>query len=197
MGLIQALHSLPVLVIGLLAGVWIDRLNVQRLLIRLDVIAAALIAVVPVAYWLGFLSIPMLYGLEFAWGFLSPFWWPAFNRFLTQVVSRDLLIDSNSMLSASMSATNVVGPLLAGALVQIVAAPVIVLVDSASSWSPPSCTGASGPGSGRRRRSPPSRRRSPGSARGSGWCSWTRCSGRSPSPGAGSTSSTRWRSPCT
>jgi len=132
MGLIQALHSLPVLLFGLLAGVWVDRLNVQRLLITLDLVAAALIAIVPIAYGLGLLTLPMLYGLELAWGFLSPFWWPAFNRFLPQVVGNDLLVDANSMISVSISATNALGPLAAGALVQIIAAPVIVLADSVS-----------------------------------------------------------------
>src|SRR4051812_2815617 len=102
MGLLQALHMVPVLLFGLLAGVWVDRLNVQRLLIALDLIAAALMAVVPVAYWLGFLSLPMLYALELAFGFLSPFWYPALNRFLPQVVGKDLVVDAYSMVSASI-----------------------------------------------------------------------------------------------
>jgi MFS family permease len=132
MGLMQALHGIPILFFGLLAGVWVDRVNVRRLLINLDFIAAALISAVPIGYLLGFLSMPMLYALEFGWGFLSPFWWPAYNRFLPQTVHRDQLVEANSKVSFSVSATGAVGPTLAGALVQALKAPFAVLVDTAS-----------------------------------------------------------------
>jgi MFS family permease len=132
MGIMQAVQGLPVLFLGLLAGVWVDRANVRRLLIRLDLLAAAVIVVVPVTYALGVLSLPVLYAVQLGFGFLSPFWWPAYNRFLPQVVGTASLVDANSKVNLAVSATHAIGPTLAGALVQVLKAPVLVVADSVS-----------------------------------------------------------------
>jgi MFS family permease len=132
MGLMRALGSAPGIFVGLLAGVWIDRVSRQRLLIAINVVAAALMASVPISYALGSLSLAHLYALAFAFGILSPFWWPAWNAFLPSVVEPRLLVDANSKIAFSFSATGITGPALGGVLVQRIGAPWALLVDAAS-----------------------------------------------------------------
>jgi MFS family permease len=106
----------------------VDRSSRRRLLVVLNLVAAAAVVSVPVAYLAGTLSIGQLFALALIFGILGTFWEPAWNSFLPSVVTRDRLVDANSKLTVSNSATAVVGPGLAGALIQVLTAP-------ARSWS--------------------------------------------------------------
>jgi len=132
LGIIRALESVPGIVLGLFAGVWVDRVSRQRLLITTELIAAALVASVPVSYAIGSLSLVQLAAVGLGFGILSPFWWPAWNAFLPSVVEPDLLFDANSKLVLSWSISGITGPGLGGILVQIVGAPFALLFDAGS-----------------------------------------------------------------
>jgi MFS family permease len=132
MGLFRGLGSLPGIAIGLFAGVWIDRVSRRRLLLTLDLIAAALIVTVPLAAWLGTLTLVQLYALALAFGTLGPFWMPAWNAFVPSVVGPDLLIDANSKLAFSWASTGITGPAAGGVLVNLFSAPGALVADCAS-----------------------------------------------------------------
>ena len=132
MGLLRAVGAAPGIIIGLFAGVWVDRVSRKALLISTALIAAALVASIPVAYVLGPLSFGHLIAVALCFGILGPFWWPAWNAFLPSVVEPDLLFDANSKLLFSWSATGVIGPGLGGLLVQAVGAPFALLFDAGS-----------------------------------------------------------------
>jgi MFS family permease len=132
MGVLRALGSAPGILLGLFAGVWVDRVSRKRLLIGSELIAAALVASVPLAYTLGSLSLTHLLVVGLGFGLLGPFWWPAWNAFLPSVVETDLLLNANSKLLFSWSASGVVGPGLGGILVQTVGAPFSLLFDAGS-----------------------------------------------------------------
>lgn len=132
MGLMRGLGSVPNVLIGLLAGAWVDRVRRQRLLIGLNLVAAALVASVPVAHALGTLSVEHLYALSVAFGILWPFWSPAWNAFLPSVVEPDQLVEANSKLMLTFSATGITGPGIGGILVGLVTAPFVLLFDAVS-----------------------------------------------------------------
>ncbi|MGC4192154.1 MAG: MFS transporter [Thermomicrobiales bacterium] len=56
---------LPDLVFGLLAGVWVDRVRRRPLLIAADLGRAAILLAIPVAAFLGMLSMPLLWIVAF------------------------------------------------------------------------------------------------------------------------------------
>jgi MFS family permease len=132
LGVLRAIGAAPGIVLGLFAGVWVDRVSRKRLLITNELIAAALTASIPVAYALGPLTYEHLVIVALGFGLLGPFWGPAWNAFLPSVVEPNLLFDGNSKLMFSWSATGVVGPGLGGILVQAVGAPFAVLFDAGS-----------------------------------------------------------------
>lgn len=132
MGLIRIFGEAPALLVGLVVGVWVDRLAERRLLVTLDPLAALAVASVPIAYAFGLLSIGQLFALAVFFGVLDTFWEPAWNSFLPRVVPGDRLVDANSKIMLSVSATGVVGPGLAGFLVDVLSAPVAMVADAVS-----------------------------------------------------------------
>ena len=130
--MLRALGAAPGIFVGLLAGVWVDRVSRQRLLIVSDLVAAALIVSVPVSYALGSLSLAQLFVVAVAFGILGPFWWPAWNAFLPSVVEPRLLFEANAKMVFSWSATGITGPGLGGVLVQAFGAPWALLFDAGS-----------------------------------------------------------------
>jgi MFS family permease len=128
----RALGSAPAILLGLLAGAWVDRVSRKRLLIGLNLAAAAIVVSVPISYAFGSITLVHFYILFLAFGLLDPFWFPAWNAMLPSLVERDLLVDANSKMMVSFSATGILGPGLGAILVGVFAAPVVVVFDAVS-----------------------------------------------------------------
>ena len=71
MGLLLAVGLAPHLLVGLVAGVWVDRRPRRPLLIAMDVGRALLLLAIPLAAWHGALRIELLYLVAFAAGLLT------------------------------------------------------------------------------------------------------------------------------
>lgn len=132
MGLLGAASSLPFAVIGLLSGVWVDRVRRRPLLIGVNLGQAALMGSIPLAALLDRLSMVQLYVVAFAVGSLVVVGTAAYQAFLPALVGRRRLVESNAKLQISESVAIVVGPSLGGLLVQWLTAPIAVAVDAIS-----------------------------------------------------------------
>jgi MFS family permease len=132
MGILTAAGYLPFLVVGLLAGVWVDRFRRRRILIVSDIVSAAAVMTVPVAWSLGWLRIEQLYVVGFVLGFISVIWTVAYQSFVPTLVGREDLVEGNAKLEATNSIGLIVGPSGAGTLVQLVGAPIALLADAGS-----------------------------------------------------------------
>jgi len=130
--LVSAATSVAWLVVGLPAGAWADRVRRRPVLIAADIGRALALATVPVAWWLDRLTIAQLIAVAAVTGVLTVVALAAENVFLATIVDRDRLVDANGKLMASASVATIGGPGLGGALVQLVGAPVALLVDAAS-----------------------------------------------------------------
>jgi len=124
--------SAGVLLVGLFAGAWVDRLRRRPLLIWDDFIRAALLMSIPVAYAFGALRIEQLYVVMFLESCLGALFDAAYPAYVPTLIGRDRLVEGNSKLAMSSSIAEVGGPGFAGALVQVVSAPFAVLVDAIS-----------------------------------------------------------------
>ena len=124
--------SLGVLLVGLFAGAWVDRLRRRPLLIWDDFIRAGLLLSIPVAYALGGLRIEQLYVVMFLESCLGALFDAAYPAYVPTLIGRDRLVEGNSRLATSSSIAEIGGPGFAGALVQIVSAPFAIFVDAIS-----------------------------------------------------------------
>ena len=118
--------------LGIVAGVWVDRVRRRRVMIAADFGRAALLASVPLAYAFGLLALPLLYAVALVSGTLGIFFEIAAQAFLPSIVGREKLVEANANLQGLTVAANAVGPSVAGALVTLVSAPVAILADAAS-----------------------------------------------------------------
>jgi MFS family permease len=122
----------PFLLISLPAGVWVDRLPRRPIRVIGDLGRAAVLMTVPIAYWADALSIWQLYVVGFAFGIFTVFFDVAYQSYLPSLVERDQLVDGNSKLEISRSAAQLGGPAAAGLLIQLLRAPVAIVVDALS-----------------------------------------------------------------
>lgn len=132
MGWLAAARYLPTLLLGLLAGAWVDRLPRRPLLIATDLGRGAVLACVPVAAVTGHLRLEVLYPLAFLANALAVLADVAHESYLPVLVGRGRLLEANSGVAVGRQAAQVAGPSLAGALVQGVTAPLALLADAAS-----------------------------------------------------------------
>jgi MFS family permease len=125
-------RSSGVLLVGLVAGAWVDRLARRPVLIWTDVVRAGLLFSVPVAAAVGTLGIAQLYVVAFLEACLGTLFHSAYRSYLPSLVGVDRLLEGNAKLSQSSSVAEIGGPGFAGALVQIASAPFAILVDAIS-----------------------------------------------------------------
>jgi MFS family permease len=133
MGFLVAAELVPHLLFSLFAGVWIEHSRRRRhLMILADVARAFVLASVPIAYAFDVLSFPQLYAVAFAVGTFAVMFDVSWSTLFVSVVPRRDVVDANSKLSLSRAASFVAGPSVAGFLVQLLSAPVTLLVDAVS-----------------------------------------------------------------
>ena len=132
MGLLAAAGSLPNLLFGLVAGVWVDRVKRRPILVCADIGRALLLITVPAAAWLGQLSFLQIWIVTFATGTLTVFFQIAAISVLPALVEKKQLVEANSKLSTSDAVISIAGPAAAGGLVQLFSAPRVILIDAVS-----------------------------------------------------------------
>ena len=132
MGLLAAAGSLPNLLFGLIAGVWIDRVRRKPVLIWADIGRALLLVTIPAAAWLGQLSFLHIWIVTFAAGTLTVFFQIAAISVLPALVEKRQLVEANSKLSTSDAVIAIAGPAAAGGLIQLFSAPRVILIDAVS-----------------------------------------------------------------
>lgn len=130
--LLGTIEFLPFIILGLPAGVWVDRLRRRPILIAGDLGRAAMLVSIPAAYALGVLTIWQLYVVGFVVGSLTVFFDIAYQSYLPSIVDRDDLVEGNSKLEISRSGAAFVGPPLAGVLIEWFKAPIAILADAIS-----------------------------------------------------------------
>lgn len=130
MGALGALGLLPVMLVGLFAGVWVDRLRKRPLLIGADIGRAVILCTVPAAALAGMLRIEQLYVVAALMGALDVLFAVADPAYLPTLLDDEQLVEGNSKIAVSSSMAEVAGPALAGTLVQIFTAPLAILADA-------------------------------------------------------------------
>jgi len=130
MGILGALDGVSVLVIGLLAGVWVDRVRRRPLLLATDLGRAFVLSTIPLAALLGVLGIGQLYVVAALAGILTVLFTVAHSAYLPSLIPQASLVEANSKLAMSDALAEIGGPAVAGPLVQLLSAPFALFFDS-------------------------------------------------------------------
>lgn len=128
--LVWAVEYVPILLVGLPAGVWLERLPRRPVLILTDLLRGAALLAVPVAVWLDVLSMPLIYAVAFAIGLGTLFFDVAQLSYLPELVEENKLVDANGKLELSRSVAQLGGPGVGGFLVEVLTAPLALLADA-------------------------------------------------------------------
>ena len=129
---LSALDGMAVLLFGLAAGVWVDRVRRRSLMIATDLARALLVSSIPVAALFGMLNIQHLYIVAAVAACLSVFFQAADVAFFPDLIEGRELIEGNSKLGTSDALAEIAGPGAAGALIQLLSAPLSLFVDGFS-----------------------------------------------------------------
>ena len=131
MGRLTAMEILPFVLFSLPSGVWLDRVRKLPVYVVGELTLALVVASVPFAWWMGWLSMMWLYACGFALGTIFTTAGSAAQIVLTQVVARERLVEAHAKNALATSGSEVAGPGFAGALIKVAGAPVALLVDAA------------------------------------------------------------------
>jgi MFS family permease len=133
MGYLTAANLIPNLLFSIHAGAWIDRrAGRRRVMIVADLGRAALLVTVPVAAWLGLLSMAQLYVVAFAVGSLTVLFWVSYNAIFAALLARDDYMTGSALLHGSRAVSFMAGTSAGGLLVQALTAPLALLADAVS-----------------------------------------------------------------
>jgi MFS family permease len=130
--LLTATAYLPWLLIGLPVGAWVDRLRCRPLMIACDLVAAVLYGSLPVAAWLGVLTIGQVIVVALLAGGADVFFGTAYQVYLPSIVTTGELVEGNAKLQGSASAAAIGGPGAAGLLAGTLGAAAALLANAVS-----------------------------------------------------------------
>ncbi len=131
-GLLQAVEFAAFPVLGLPAGVWVDRLPRRMVMIVADVGRMLALASVPLAWLAHTLTLTQLYVVALFVGVLTVFFDVAYQAYLPVLVERSSLVEGNTKLEISRSGAEIAGSAVGGGLIQALGAPLAVFVDAIS-----------------------------------------------------------------
>jgi MFS family permease len=132
MGMLAGIGGFASLIFGLAAGLCVDRLRRRPILIVTDLGRAAVLGSIPLAAVFGVLRMPQVYAVVAVAGVLAVLFDVAYQSYLPSLVERDQILEGNSKLALSSSIAEIAGPGLTGILVQLLTAPIVILLDALS-----------------------------------------------------------------
>ena len=132
LGIATAATFLPYLLFGLLIGAWMDRVDRRRAMIALDWLNALVILSIPLVAQFGHLNVWWIYGVTFIQSTIFIAFSSGEFAAIPSLVSTDDLVTANGRIQATYSAAQVVGPLLAGALISFLPLTWVLAFDAGS-----------------------------------------------------------------
>lgn len=131
-GVLNAAETAAFLAVGLPAGAWIDRMLKRRVMIAADLIRALFLAAVPVLWFAGVLEIWHLVIIATVIGMATVFFDVSYQSFVPVLLPGPQVGRANSYLETTGQISRIGGPGLAGVLLTILSAPVLLVADAIS-----------------------------------------------------------------
>lgn len=131
-GALGAAETAAFLVVGLPAGAWIDRMLKRRVMITADLVRVLALAAIPALWVTGNLEMWHLYVVGAVVGVATVFFDVCYQSYIPILLPGTQVGEANSKLEATAQVARIGGPGLAGALLTIVSAPILLVADAVS-----------------------------------------------------------------
>jgi predicted MFS family arabinose efflux permease len=125
-------NFVPYLLFGLFLGAVVDRVDRKRMMISVDLARGAVVAVLPVLFLAGALRVEYVYAVAFVQSCLGILFDSGEFAAIPSLVGTDDLVTANGRIMAANQGGQILGPVLAGALVATMAPADLLFVDAAS-----------------------------------------------------------------
>lgn len=132
LGLASVAEMLPYLLFGLLIGAWVDRLNRKRLMIVIDLCQALVLSSIPVAFFFGVLTVWWIYAVSFVSASLKFAFETGQFAAIPSLVEPEKRVAATGRLQAGVSGSQMLGPILAGALLFLLPLPTLLFINAAT-----------------------------------------------------------------
>ncbi|MGA3159297.1 MAG: MFS transporter [Steroidobacteraceae bacterium] len=130
MSYLQSMELVPFVLLSLPTGVWLDGRRKLPVYVGGELTVAFTVATIPLAWWLGWLSMSWLYVTGFIIGAVNTTAGSAAQIVLTQIVPRERLVEAHAKNALASSTAEVSGPGFAGVLIKLTGAPIALLADA-------------------------------------------------------------------
>lgn len=128
LGLVTTLQFLPIMLLSLISGVFVDRLNKHRLIVVTQVVALVQAAVFGMLVATGTIQLWHVYILAALLGTRNAIDNPARQAFVPEMVGREHLVNAVALNSMLFNGARIIGPAMAGVIIaQFGVAPVMLL----------------------------------------------------------------------
>lgn len=117
--LVAGLAAAPYLLFGLFSGALTDRWNRQRVMVAADVVNCGVLATVPLAAWLGTVTVPHLLAVAFLAPTIGVFFDGAVFGAVPMLVGRHRIAEANSVAWSLQSMVEIAVPSLVGAALAV------------------------------------------------------------------------------
>lgn len=126
-----AVATLPYLLFGLIAGVYVDRWSRRLTLIGSDLARAAVLALLPL-FLLGGFNFPVVLAVAFLLPVFGRFFVPAQRATTPLLVHDDGLVAANALMEGAGNTAFIAGPVIAGVLIAATGAVPLLFIDGAT-----------------------------------------------------------------
>ena len=130
MGVLVALETLPFALVSLHAGVLLDRVRKLPIVIAADLGRGIALLAIPAAAFTHVLSIEILYVVGFLCGVQNVVGGAAYQVLLAQMAGRKRLVEANAKITLGETSSALIGPGIAGLLIQALTAPFAIVLDA-------------------------------------------------------------------
>lgn len=130
--LVSALEAAAYIVFGLVSGALSDRHDRRAIMVAADVVDAALLASVPIAYWCGVLTVPHVLVVAFLGPAVAVFFDGANFGALPVLVGRDRIAEANAYVFGAATAVEIAAPALVGISLAVVNPATLLTIDALS-----------------------------------------------------------------
>ena len=124
---------IPQLILGPMAGVFVDWLDRKKIMVYLDMVNGILIGIYAILFYInGELSLGSIYIFAILLSLISVLFQPAISTVIPSIVKKEELVEANSINSLIMNVGNLISPMIAGALFGVYGLFTILVINSIS-----------------------------------------------------------------